>query len=150
MVGLGKSVMTAVDRRAEGYEPDFDIDMAAGAQGELFVARMMDSLGVRGSVEVKYDAQYLNTGNVYLEYRCLRRGQWMPSGIAVTKAAFWAFVLGMDTFCFFIATETLKQAGRERWRYPKARVGLERGSHPTKGVILPVDWLANYSARVAL
>jgi hypothetical protein len=142
--------MTAADRRAIGYEPDFDIDMAVGAQAELFVANMMESLGVRGSVEVKYDAQYLNTGNVYLEYQCLRKGKWKPSGIASTKADFWAFVLGMDTFCFFIATETLKEAGRERWKYPKARVGLDRGSHPTKGVILPVDWLTNYAAKLAL
>ena len=142
--------MTIEDRRAIGYEPDFDIDMKVGAQAELFVANMMESLGVRGSVEVKYDAQYLNTGNVYLEYQCLRKGNWKPSGIAITKADFWAFVLGMDTFCFFVATKTLKEAGRERWKYPKARVGLDRGSHPTRGVILPVDWLTNYAAKLAL
>lgn len=142
--------MTAVDRRADGYMPDFDIDVAVGAQAELFVAKIMDSLGARSSVEVKYDAQYVKTGNVYVEYKCLRKGKWTPSGIATTKAAFWAFVLGMDTFCFVIATDTLKEAARDRWNYPSSRVGLDKGSHPTKGVILPVDWLANYSARVAL
>lgn len=145
---LRKSIVTAFDRLAQGYQPDFDIDMKVGAQGELFVANIIDSLGQRGMVEVKYDARYLDTGNVYVEYECRRRDGWQKSGISTTKAAFWAFVLGMDTFCFIISTDTLKSAVRDRW--DTNRRELTRGSHPTKGVILPVDWLAKYSARCAL
>lgn len=139
--------MTAAQRRHDGYQPNFDIDMKFGAQGELFVARIIDSLGL-GSVEVKTDARYLDTGNVYVEYTCQRRGVWHPSGIITTKADFWAFVLGMDTFCFFIATDTLRRAARDKFVTNKRE--LTRGSHPTKGVILPVEWLAKYAAKLAL
>jgi hypothetical protein len=130
--------------------PDFDIDVAFGAQGELFVANIIDSLSKRGSVEVKMDARYADTGNVYVEYKCKRADGWNWSGIATTQAAFWAFVLGMDTFCFVVETETLKDAVRERWGNPNSHVECTKGSHPTKGVILPVNWLADYSAKCAL
>lgn len=142
--------MTAADRRTNGYQPYFDIDMQVGAQAELFVAHIIDSLSSRGVVEVKYDDRYLDTGNVYVEYECQRRDGWKPSGIAITKAPFWAFVLGMDTFCFVIATDTLKLACREKWNDDHYKRELKRGSHPTKGVILPVEWLAKYAAKCAL
>lgn len=140
--------MTAAERRYDGYQPDFDIDLAVGAQAELFVANLIDSLATRGTVEVKYDAKYLDTGNVYVEYQCMKHGVWRNSGISTTKAAFWAFVLGMDTFCFVIATDTLRDAVKERWQ--SGRRELTRGSHPTKGVVLPVSWLSTYAARCAL
>lgn len=142
--------MTAADRRANGYQPDFDIDMAVGAQAEIFVANIIDSLSQRGVVEVKYDARYQDTANIYVEYMCQRRDGWQPSGIATSKAPFWAFVLGMDTFCFVIATETLKEACRTKWKDPSHMRQLNRGSHPTRGVILPLQWLATYAAKCAL
>lgn len=142
--------MNAVNRRTVGYQPDFDIDLSVGAQGELFVANVIDSLATRGTIEVKYDARYLDTGNVYVEYMCKRIDGWKPSGIATTKAAFWAFVLGIDTFCFVIATSTLKNAARKQWKNKQNRRELNRGSHPTKGIVLSLDWLAKYSARCAL
>jgi hypothetical protein len=149
---MGKPIVTtAAERRSDSYQPDFDIDMKVGAQAELFVAHIIDSLSSsRGAVEVKYDAKFYDTGNVYVEYQCLRRGEWTKSGIATTKAAFWTFVLGMDTFCFTVATATLKSAVLEKWPDPRCRKELTRGSHPTKGVVLPYQWLATYAAKTAL
>lgn len=147
---LREPVMTA-DRRADGYEPRFDIDLEFGAQGEIFVMNVMNSLGTgSGSVEVKTDAKYEKTGNVYVEYECLKRGKWIPSGIQTTTADFWAFVLGINTFCFFIATETLKDAAREKWRNPDNRKSCDKGSCPTHGIVLNVDWLTQYAVKSAL
>jgi hypothetical protein len=143
--------MTAADRRVDGYHPSFDIDLAYGAQGEMFVMNIINSLGNgAGSVEVKTDAKYEKTGRVYVEYECLKRGKWVPSGIQTTTADFWAFVLGLNTFCFFIGTDTLKQAAREKWHNPANRKSCDEGSCPTHGIVLHVDWLTKYAAKCAL
>src|SRR5215475_8359534 len=76
------------DRMADGYQPDFDIDAAAGRQGELLVADVIRALR-DGSAEVKTDEMALVTGNVYIECECLRRGKWRPSGVMATGAEIW-------------------------------------------------------------
>lgn len=60
-------------RKADGYEPRFDIDASYGRQGELFVSSIIDAL-TGGSVEVKRDSRFAKTGNVYVEYECRKRG----------------------------------------------------------------------------
>ena len=127
--------MTAIDRLAQGYEPDFDIDYAAGAQGELFVAHIIESLTAgSASIEVKTDAQVARTGNVYIEYECLRGGKYVPSGIAATKADLWAFVLPASVLIVAPVT-SVRDVARRHFR---RRVECLRGDHPTRGVIVPV------------
>lgn len=141
--------MTVVDRRADGYEPRFDIDLAVGAQAEMFVVNIIKSLGAgSGAIEVKYDARYQDTGKVYVEYQCRKRGKWTPSGIATTTADFWAFVLGMDAFLFIVATDKLKDAARRKWAHPHNRKELAKGSHPTRGVVMEPGWLAAHATKV--
>lgn len=129
--------MTAVDRLADGYEPAFDVDYEAGRQGELFVARIIDALKTGARVEVKTDDAAQKYGNVYLEYACRYRGEWKPTGIAATEAEIWVQVVG----------ELALAAPAERWRdvarhyylnVPSSRRELVRGSHPTKGVVIPL------------
>lgn len=123
-----------VDRLAQGYHPDFDIDAALGHQGELFVVDIRKALE-RDDVEVKTDAVALRTGNVYIEYACLRGGTtWEPSGIATTKAAVWAFVLGAVVLA--AATDDVRAVARRY--YPTHHRELNRGSHPTRGVAVPI------------
>jgi len=138
--------MTA-DRNSDGYEPRFDVDYEYGKQGELFVSKIMDSLGT-DRIEVKRDARYADTGNVYVEFSCLRRGKWRPSGIATTEAEFWVFVLS-DSACVAVTTAYLLDASRAAWKNnPKRRKEQQRGSHPTKGVVLEVAWLLQNGARI--
>jgi hypothetical protein len=80
--------MTAMNRMSEGYEPRFDIDLEVGRQGELFVARIVDSIAASRH-EVKTDEKALLTGNIFLEVQCLYRGRWERSGIARTEAEVW-------------------------------------------------------------
>lgn len=136
------------ERRRLGYEPCFDIDYKFGEQGELFVTKIIESLGT-GRVEVKNDARFSDTGNVYVECQCLRRGKWHPSGIATTDAEFWVFVLANDTTCVAVTTEYLKSASRAVWQNnPDRRKECPRGSHPTRGVAMSVMWLLRNATRV--
>ena len=121
-------------RISEGYEPRFDIDNAYGNEGERYVADVIDGMK-QGRVEVKRDAMFQKTGNLYVEYECLRNDGWNKSGIATTEADVWVFVLGDSGVCFAIPTEKLKALARERFR--KGDIAEERdGSHPTKGVLI--------------
>ena len=125
-----------VDRLAPGYEPRFDLDLAVGQQGELFVANIAEMLGSgSGEVEVKTDAPIARTGNVYIEYECLRPGRYEPSGIATTEAKIWAFVLPANVL-IAAPVENVKDIARRH--YSTRRRECVRGSHPTRGVVIPV------------
>jgi hypothetical protein len=129
---------------AEGYEPRFDLDAEVGRQGELFVTNIKDALA-RGSAEVKTDREAARTGNLYVEYECLRRKGWTPSGIQVTQADVWVFVLRVDELALVVSTATLRDISRRLWR--TYRTECVRGSHPTKGVLVPIRLLIADQAR---
>jgi hypothetical protein len=122
-----------VDRLAPGYEPNFDIDFAVGQQGELFMTHVLRSLGTE-RIEVKTDQMAGQTGNVYIEYEC--RGR--QSGIATTKAEFWAWVLPGDVLVV-ARVALVREVARAYFR--AGRTHCPRGSHPTKGVLVPVGRL---------
>lgn len=125
------------DRHVIGYNPDFDLDYEYGHQGELFVTSVAAAMQ-EGRVEVKRDGKFAETGNIYVEYSCLRRGAWRPSGLATTTADLWVFVLGDSECALVIPTERLKAICRRLYR--DGRVAEERdGSHPTKGVLVKVS-----------
>jgi hypothetical protein len=77
-----------------GKQSDFDLDFRKGREGELYVEDIVGKIGT-GTVEVKRDMKWLQTGNVYIETECFYQtsGRWELSGLSVTKADFWAFVL---------------------------------------------------------
>jgi hypothetical protein len=128
--------VTAADRLTDGYEPAFDIDYEFGRQGELFVASVVEALAAGdATVEVKRDAKIVHTGNVYIEYRCLRGGAYQPSGIADTKADLWAFVLPANVL-IVAPVENVRELARRH--YPRRKAECVKGDHPTKGVAIPV------------
>lgn len=130
----------SVDRLSAGYEPAFDIDAAVGRQGELLCANIAEGLR-DGSVEVKTDERALATGNVFIEYECLRRGSWQPSGIATTQAEVWAFALGKPPTVLVAApVATLLRVSRKAWQGGGKRQ-CSRGSHPTRGVVVSLSVL---------
>jgi hypothetical protein len=71
---------------------DFDLDYGYGLQGE----NLVDAL-LRGAntVEVKRDRRWWDTGNIYIETECYFQTSqsWEQSGLSVTRAEYWAFVL---------------------------------------------------------
>lgn len=128
--------MTTVDRQAAGYEPRWDADYEIGRQGELWVQSIVDSLK-SDAREVKTDERFADTGNIYVEYECKRRGHYQPSGLSTTEAPVWAFVLQREGVLLVVATELLKQVARELLRQGRT-AECSRGSHPTRGVLVPV------------
>jgi hypothetical protein len=72
---------------------DWDLDLSYGQVGEALVN---DLLTGGFTVEVKRDRRWHETGNLYIETHCYYNtdNTWKESGISVTKADYWAFVLG--------------------------------------------------------
>lgn len=131
-------------RLVEGYQPNFDIDMRRGKEGEQLVANFLEGF-TNGTIEVKRDSKWLETENVYIEFECRRRDGWQPSGITTTTADYWALVLG-EVVVLGVPTWALRYCYRKALD-PRLRMTREEkdGSHPTRGVAIPtfnlVRWL---------
>src|SRR6185436_18270762 len=127
-------------------EPRWDIDYKEGRQAEIWVQDLRESM-LSDSIEVKCDRKAVTTGNIYVEYECLRRGKWCKSGISTTTARLWVFVLIQDEFAIVITTERLKSIARNSYRKLSRRKEERDGSHPTKGVIVPIQELVSLVLR---
>ena len=92
---------------------DFDLDFSHGLTGENLVSDLLTG-GL--TVEVKTDRKWKNTNNLYIETECWYNGagEWKPSGLSVTKAAYWAFVFEKGTV--IVPTDTVKLACALRGR----------------------------------
>lgn len=130
-------------------EPRWDLDYEVGRQAEMWVSDIREALK-SDSIEVKRDRRAAETGNVYVEYQCKKRGKWEPSGIATTTAKLWMFVLVESEFGFVITTDTLKKVARAAKRNPNNIRKEEDGSHPTYGVVIRVSQLFSEILRERL
>ena len=86
---------------------DFDLDLSVGHEGESLVNQLL----TKGkTIEVKTDLKWRNTSNLYIETVCWSHNnqEWYPSGISVSKAAYWAFVL--EGSVLIVPIEHLKHA----------------------------------------
>lgn len=72
-------------------DSNWDLDLRDGLTGE---SRVADLLSL-DTVEVKTDRRWRTTSNLYIETECYYKNSqaWEPSGIRVSKATHWAFVL---------------------------------------------------------
>jgi hypothetical protein len=111
---------------------DFDLDFTNGKQGEDLVEALLTN---GKTVEVKRDMRWKDTGNLYIEYTCYyqRSQSWEWSGIMVTKADYWAFVLG--TGVLLVPTNTLKGVCMASKRVAETRTP----PNPSKGYLITVD-----------
>ena len=75
---------------SEGYQPDFDHDYRRGLVGEGLIDTFLEA--VAGStIETKTDYRAWQTGNLYIETQQEINGQWVDSGLAISKADFYCF-----------------------------------------------------------
>ena len=72
-------------------DSNWDLDYRAGLEGESKVADLLHL----DTVEVKTDKKWVKTGNLYIETECYYQNEqaWKPSGIRVSQATHWGFVL---------------------------------------------------------
>ena len=119
------------------YRVDWDFTFAKGEVGEQLAESLLKGESI-GAVEVKTDGRWRDTGNVYVEFECQHDGVWRRSGIATTTATHWAFVLDDAGIIVFVETDVLKEIARTELRRSGPR-NQPHGSHPTRGVAVPLD-----------
>lgn len=86
---------------------NFDFDLKFGKVGE----KRLNAILAEKKFEIKRDRKARLTGNVSVEYEC--RGK--PSGIATTKADWWAFIINdedIDDKIILIEVNRLKKIAR--------------------------------------
>jgi hypothetical protein len=115
-------------------EPRFDIDYSYGRQGELQIGEFLEWIAKgNGQVEVKrkrYCDLYF-----YVETHCDkgRTGEYKPSGISVSTAKAWAFVIDDVGVSVVFSAELLHTMLDD----PSTRDREEpHGSCPTKGKLI--------------
>jgi hypothetical protein len=74
------------------HRSDWDLDFRDGSAGEQLVHGLLTG---GQTVEVKTDRRWKDTGNLYIETECWYQASqsWQPSGLSVSKAEYWAFVI---------------------------------------------------------
>ena len=111
------------------YNNDFEYDLKIGQAKEKEIGDIFN----HKKIEVKYDLQALDTGNVFVEYES--RGKL--SGISTSQADYYCFAFG-KTF-HFIATEELKDRCRKYINTSRDKEGGD--SNSSKGILLPIKEL---------
>ena len=110
----------------------FDLDFGFGRKGEQLVDELLT--GSR-TVEVKRDRKWAKTNNLYIETECFFKKieDWAPSGLGVTEASYWAFVLEESTL--IVPTDALRFAVKEFGR----EITCEIPPNKSKGYLITVD-----------
>lgn len=115
-------------------EPRFDLDLKYGKQGELQIGDFLEWIASgNGRVEVK--RKRILDLNFYVETACNkgRRGSYSPSGISVTTAEAWAYVIGDSGISLIVPTDLLRSMLEHPTTYDKHE---DHGSCPTKGKLV--------------
>lgn len=113
---------------------NWDLDLRAGEAGEQKIADLLSA----DTIEVKTDRRWWDTGNIYIETECFYQASqsWEPSGMSVSKATHWAFVL--EDTVLITDLSTLKAAVRAYGR----PIACNIPPNPSKGFLIkPEDIL---------
>ncbi|ANH49316.1 hypothetical protein uvFWCGRAMDCOMC403_052 [Freshwater phage uvFW-CGR-AMD-COM-C403] len=110
----------------------FDLDFRFGQEGEALVNQLLTE---GGTIEVKRDRKWWSTNNLYIEVECWyqRSQSWEPSGLSVTKAAYWAFVL--ERGVFMVPTGHVRHAIQKYGR----EITCEIPPNRSKGYLITVE-----------
>ena len=110
----------------------FDLDFRYGYAGEQLVEELLTN---GKTVEVKRDRRWHETGNLYIEVECWYNStqSWQASGIAVTEADYWAFVL--EESVLMIPTINVIQAINEYGR----EITCEMPPNKSRGFLITVN-----------
>jgi hypothetical protein len=112
---------------------DWDIDLRDGEVGESLVADLLHI----DTVEVKTDRRWKETGNIYIEESCFQQStqEWQASGVLISKATHWAFVL--EDSVMIVPRAKLIHIAR---KYGKA-TGTNLQPNPSRGYLIRPEQL---------
>lgn len=115
---------------------DFDIDLKFGQQGEATVANILSI----ETVEVKRDKRWKETGNLYIETDCWYNASqsWKPSGLSVSKATHYAFVL--ENMVVIVTTPDLKAIVEKSGRAIECKIE----PNPSKGYLIKLSHIVEH------
>jgi hypothetical protein len=118
---------------------DFDLDLKFGVEGENAVANLLSI----DTVEVKRDARWKETGNLYIETECWYNSSqsWEPSGLSVSKATHYAFVL--EGMVVILPTDQLKVITYSSGRPIECKIE----PNPSKGYLIKLSHIVEYQRR---
>jgi len=112
------------------FNSDFAFDLKVGQDEEVWLADLL-----RGqTVEVKRDFIASRTGNLFVEFSS--RGK--ASGLATTKANFWAFILDGERV-IIVPTQFLQQVAR--LAYSEGRTVRGGDNNTSEGVLVRLEEL---------
>lgn len=120
-------------------EPRFDIDVKYGRQGELQIADYLTWLAEgNGRIEVKRKSYIDLEFYVEVEHDPGRTGVFRPSGISITTAAAWAFVIADTGISLIVPTDDVRAILDD----PSTRdKHTDVGSCPTRGRLFSLNVL---------
>ncbi len=116
---------------------DWDLDFRRGQIGENLLADIVETS------EVKTDYQWQNTGNLYVEYECwyVNDNKWKPSGIEVSKAKYWTFVIPVadkQQVALSVPISLVKKLCKTAPKVP-----MHNSENPSKGYLIKVSQIWN-------
>ena len=119
---------------------DFDLDLKFGKEGENTVANLLSI----ETVEVKRDARWKETGNLYIETECWYNASqsWEPSGLSVSKSTHYAFVL--EGMVVITTTEDLKVITANKGRTIECKIE----PNPSKGFLIKLSDIVEHQLNV--
>ena len=115
---------------------EFDLDRRYGEAGEL------ETLGILkpgSTYEVKHKTFVDDL--FYVEYEQLphhsvEAGIYKPSGIAISTADYWAFVIADTGVVVIVPRERLQAVARLSYKIPDRRKETNDSDNPTRGVLV--------------
>ena len=118
---------------------DFDLDLKFGVEGETAVANLLSI----ETVEVKRDARWKETGNLYIETECWYNSSqsWKPSGLSVTKASHYAFVL--EGMVVIVPTSDLVEITNTKGRSIDCKIE----PNPSRGYLIKLSDIVEYNRK---
>lgn len=124
--------------------PHFDTDLARGLVGENLVEKFPELLKM-GKVEVKTDYRAVETGNFYVEtwqYGPAGVSTKKQSGINITHAETWAFVIPQTMCVYYIAVQQLKALLRANNYAETKQPIINAHTNASIGRLVPVTHIA--------
>lgn len=119
---------------------DFRFDLKFGQEGEKSVQNVLTI----ETVEVKRDAKWFDTGNLYIETECyhLSTGKYEPSGLTTTEASHWAFSL--DDLTVIVPTEILRAVVKNTGRTIVCNIQ----PNPSKGYLITLGNISEHIKKL--
>lgn len=122
-------------------QPNFLRDLAFGEAGENIIREFLNDLSA-GSFEIKTDRYRNGRMAVETQQDPGARGNWIDSGINVTKAKWWVYQYNLDGAFHIVSVDRLKRYLRmnsNKFNDNTKRIFAAGSENPAKGFLLYPD-----------